>query len=235
MQAAPTQPKDVINTMKSIGVLPVFHNADVNTILQMIRTSYRNGIHVFEFLHQRDNRGLRIFSWLVEQTADLPDLKLGAGTVLDAVMTGRYIDAGAKFIASPFLRKDMAEVCIRSNTLWIPGCSNRADIVLALEYGATAVMILPGNILTTEFLRKAVVDFTGLHFIPSGGFDSTESSLQSWLNAGALSVRLGDSLFEREALAAGDLARVEHNVQRVVNIIKKIKTPGRKNSSPNIA
>jgi 2-dehydro-3-deoxyphosphogluconate aldolase / (4S)-4-hydroxy-2-oxoglutarate aldolase len=233
MQQSGTGPKDVINCMKTIGFIPVFYHADANMILQVIKIAYGCGARVFEFLHQRDNRGLRIFTWLAEQAKDMPGLMLGAGTVLDAVMTERYIEAGAKFIVSPFLRKDMADVCQKADMLWMPGCSTQDDIVQAQTLGASVVMILPGNILGPEFLRKAVNEFSGLNFVPSGGIDISESSLRTWINAGALSVRLGDSLFERDALMIKDWSRIENNIHGVIHTIQKVKNQGRKNSTLN--
>ena len=234
MQPPCVLPKDVINVIKSVGVIPVFYHPEVNTILQAIRTAYRCGARVFEFLHQRDNRGLRIFSWLVDETADMPDLILGVGTVLDATMTDRYIQAGAKFISSPFLRKDMAEVCHRANILWMSGCSTQTDIREARELGASMVMIIPGNVLGPDFLRRAVLEYTDLHFIPSGGVDLTEPSLRSWIHSGALAVRLGDQLFPRETVVAQEWDKIERNVRNALEQVKKLKSPGKKGSFPSI-
>jgi 2-dehydro-3-deoxyphosphogluconate aldolase/(4S)-4-hydroxy-2-oxoglutarate aldolase len=233
MQHSGAEPKEVINCMKSIGFIPVFYHADANMILQMIKIAYVCGARIFEFLHQRDNRGLRIFSWLAEQAGDMPGLMLGAGTVLDSVMTERYIQAGAHFIGSPFLRKDMADVCNHANILWMPGCSTQADILQAHALKAKVVMVLPGNILGPDFLRKAVNEFSTLSFVPSGGIDISENSLRTWMNAGALSVRLGDSLFERESLVIKDWTRIENNIHGVMHTIQKVKSQGRKNSTLN--
>lgn len=228
MQPPSATPKDVILQIKNIGILPVFYHADVNTILQAIRISYKCGVRAFEFLHQRDNRGLRMFTWLAEQTADLQDLSLGAGTVLDGVMAQRYIDAGAKFIASPFLRKDMAEVCKRTNTLWIPGCASQEDINTAHEIGTKAVMLLPGNVLGPDFLRKMVAGYHDLYFVPSGGIEATEQSLKQWLSAGALAVRLNEPLFEREAMTIKDWSRIENNIVHVVRTVERIGVSNKK-------
>jgi 2-dehydro-3-deoxyphosphogluconate aldolase/(4S)-4-hydroxy-2-oxoglutarate aldolase len=229
MQPPSATPKDVILQIKNIGFLPVFYHADVNTILQAIRISYKCGVRAFEFLHQRDNRGLRMFNWLIEQTSDLNELQLGAGTVLDGVMTQRYIDAGAKFIASPFLRKDMAEVCHRAGTLWIPGCASLEDISTAHELNATAVMLLPGNILGPDFLRKAATEYPLLHFVPSGGIVATEDSVRQWHNAGAVGIRLNEPLFEREAIAIKDWSRIENNIRNVVRTVQRIGVSNKKN------
>ncbi len=234
MQPPSATPKDVILQIKNIGFVPVFYHADVNTILQAIRISYQCGVRAFEFLHQRDNRGLRMFNWLAEQTADLQGLLLGAGTMLDAVMTERYIAAGAKFIASPFLRKDMSDVCKRTDTLWIPGCASRDDIATAHALKAKAVMLLPGNVLGPDFLHKAVVEFPDLNFVPSGGIVATEQNLKPWLSAGALAVRLNDPLFEREAITIKDWSRVENNIRNLVRIVQRVRVYDKKNQTQNI-
>lgn len=226
-------PNEIISSMKTAGFVPVFYHADANTVLQMIRIAYGCGVRVFEFLHQRDNRGLRIFAWLAEQAKEMPGLLLGAGTVLDAVMAERYIAAGANFIGSPFLRKDMCEVCMKHNVLWIPGCSTQVDIAQANSFGAKAAMILPGNILGADFLRKAVIEFPTISFIPSGGIDISENSLRTWIGVGALSVRLGDTLFDREAVMIKEWARIENNIHGVMHTIHKVKNQVQKNSTLN--
>jgi 2-dehydro-3-deoxyphosphogluconate aldolase/(4S)-4-hydroxy-2-oxoglutarate aldolase len=230
MQTPCAPPKEVINVIKSVGIIPVFYHPEVNTILQAIRTSYRCGARVFEFLHQRDNRGLRIFSWLADETRDMPDLILGVGTVLDAIMTERYITAGAQFISSPFLRKDMADVCHRAGVLWMPGCSTQTDIREAREFGASIVMIIPGNVLGPDFLRRAVLEYTDLYFIPSGGVELNEASLRSWIHSGAPAVRLGEQLFPREAVIAHEWDKIERNVRMALEQVQKLKVPGKKNS-----
>jgi len=230
MQPPCAPPKEVINVIKTVGVIPVFYHPEVNTILQAIRTAYRCGARVFEFLHQRDNRGLRIFSWLVDETKNMPDLILGVGTVLDATMTDRYIKAGAKFISSPFLRKDMADVCRHANILWMPGCSTQTDIREARELGASIVMIIPGNVLGPDFLRRAVLEYTDLHFVPSGGVELTEASLRSWIHSGAPAVRLNEQLFPREAIVLHEWDKIERNVRMALEQVQKLKSPGKKNS-----
>ena len=93
-----------------MGLIPVFYHSDMDILLRMVSICYQCGLRIFEFMHQRDNRGLRYFEHLAERANEFPDLIFGVGTVLDAVMTERYINAGANFIASPFLRPDIFEI-----------------------------------------------------------------------------------------------------------------------------
>ncbi len=140
--------------IRSAGVVPVFYHPDVDVLLKIVSICYKCGLRVFEFMHQRDNRGLRYFEYLAEHSNQFPDLTLGVGTVLDAVMTERYINSGARFIASPFLRPDMAAVCQQYDTIWMPGCTTLAEIEKAKMLGATVINVLSGNVLGPDFISS---------------------------------------------------------------------------------
>jgi 2-dehydro-3-deoxyphosphogluconate aldolase / (4S)-4-hydroxy-2-oxoglutarate aldolase len=216
--------EDLIFQMKQIGVVPVFYHPDVDVLMHVVDISYRAGLRVFEFMHQRDNKGPRLFNYIHERIDQYPGIILGAGTVLDAVMTERYIQVGAQFIASPFLRPEMAEVCRANGSLWMPGCTTAADIERAKSLGASVIGILPGNILGHEFLASVKRDFPQLEFIPSGITDLHESSLSKWFEAGALCIKLGTPLFPKEAVNLGDWGLIEKVIFAHLKNIAKIKS-----------
>ncbi len=143
---------DLVVSLRKTGLIPVFSHLEVDLLVKIVELSYQCGTRVFRFTHLRDNRGLRLFHYLAEQVQHHHDLILGAGTVLDATMTERYIQAGAKFISSPFMRADMAEVCQKYERTWMPGCSAVPEVLEAKSLGASIVTVLPGNILGPEFI-----------------------------------------------------------------------------------
>jgi 2-dehydro-3-deoxyphosphogluconate aldolase/(4S)-4-hydroxy-2-oxoglutarate aldolase len=211
------------NTLNTNGVIPFFYHQDIDRVLEVMKILKRCGCNVFEFTHQRDARGIRMFTWLAEKAKEL-DIIIGAGTVLDASQANRFIEAGAHFIASPFLHADVARVCHENNVVWIPGCSTFQDVAEAKALQASLVTILPGNILGPAFLKQVVNVHPEMSFIPSGGVTLVKNNLQGWFDAGALCVRLGESLFTREDVAVKDWVKVEGNVYRALQGIKQIKT-----------
>ena len=96
-------------------------------------------------------------------------------------------------------------------------------------------MIIPGNVLGPDFLRRAVLEYTDLQFIPSGGVELNDASLKSWIHSGAPAVRLGEQLFPREAVIAHEWDKIERNVRMALEQVQKLKTPGKKNSLLSIA
>ncbi len=216
--------QDLIFQMKQIGVVPVFYHPDVDVLLNVVDLSYRCGLRVFEFMHQRDNKGPRLFNYISERVHAYPGIILGAGTVLDAQMTERYIQVGAHFIASPFLRPEMAEVCHQQGALWMPGCTTITDIERAKSLGASVIGILPGNILGSDFILSVKREHPDLEFIPSGITDLNEIALAKWFEAGSLCVKLSSPLFPKEAIALKDWGLIEKVIFAHLKNIAKIKS-----------
>jgi 2-dehydro-3-deoxyphosphogluconate aldolase/(4S)-4-hydroxy-2-oxoglutarate aldolase len=219
-----TTKQDVIDQMRQIGVVPVFYHPDVDVLMQIIDISYNCGLRVFEFMHQRDNKGIRLFNYINERMRNYPGMILGAGTVLDAIMTERYIQVGAKFIASPFLRPEMAEVCNQHEILWIPGCTTTSDINWAKSLGANVIGVLPANILGSEFIQSVKREYRDLEFIPSGITDLHPAVLSKWFEAGSLCLKLGAPFFPKEAITLKDWGIIEKGIFGHLKNISKIKS-----------
>ena len=215
---------ELVTTLRKTGVIPVFSHLEVDLLVRIVDLSYRMGAKVFEFTHLRDNRGLRLFQYLKDQMSNRHDLILGVGTVLDVTMTERYLDAGAQFIASPFMRVDMAEKCKQRNVPWMPGCSTLPEILEAKELGAQIVSVLPGNVLGPEFIAPITKEHPDIFLVPSGGIDTTPANLTKWFEANALCVKLGTSLFPREIINERDYNKIELNIFNALKTIRQIKS-----------
>jgi 2-dehydro-3-deoxyphosphogluconate aldolase/(4S)-4-hydroxy-2-oxoglutarate aldolase len=215
--------KDVMLKIRSMGLIPVFYHPDMDVLLRIISICYQCGLRIFEFMHQRDNRGLRYFEHLVERADEFPDLILGVGTVLDSVMTERYVNAGAHFIASPFLRPDMGQICEQNEKIWMPGCTTLEEIERARSLRTSVINVLPGNVLGYEFIVPIAKQYPDLQLIPSGIADLRESSLAKWFEAGVMGIKLGPQVFTKEHIALKDWSAISKNVTALLKSIKKIQ------------
>lgn len=215
--------KEVLVRFRDSGIIPVFYHPDMDVLLRIVSLCYNSGLRVFEFMHQRDNRGLRFFAHLVDQLDRYPDMTLGVGTVLDATMTERYIDAGAQFIASPFLRPDMGHVCDERDVLWMPGCTTADDVHAAVDMNATAINVLPGNILGHEFIAPISRKYPALMLLPSGISDLREGSLARWFESGALAIKIGGQIFTKEYISAGDWTNIAHDLKELLKRVKHVQ------------
>lgn len=219
---------ELIACMKADGVIPVFQHNDLETILRVLKISSRCGAHTFEFTHHRDSRFLYFFETLAETARELPDMIVGAGTVLDARAAKQYIRAGARFIVSPFLHPETAELCEEHQVIWIPGCNSKLDVLHAKMLGAQAVTILSGALSKPDFVQAIADEIPGIGLIPSWGIRIPENRLKSWFDAGSLCIRLGEALFAKEVIAVRDWSRLEATLFSTLHDIRQTKALTRK-------
>jgi 2-dehydro-3-deoxyphosphogluconate aldolase/(4S)-4-hydroxy-2-oxoglutarate aldolase len=215
--------KEVLLRFRDSGVIPVFYHPDVDVLMRIVSICYNSGLRVFEFMHQRDNRGLRFFTHLNDQLDLYPGIILGVGTVLDAPMTERYIRAGAQFIASPFLRPDMGRVCEENDILWMPGCASVGEIDHAVALNAEAINVLPGNVLGYEFIAPISRRYPHLALLPSGISDLREQSLAKWFESGALAIKIGPQIFTKENLVAAQWTNIARDLSDMLMRVKHIQ------------
>lgn len=104
----------------------------------------------------------------------LPEMSIGAGTIINEEQAREAIAAGASFLVSPGLSAKVAEVCKQADIPYFPGCATPTEIMAALELGITTVKFFPANIYGGLSAIKALAaPFPQVRFLPTGGVDMT--------------------------------------------------------------
>ena len=99
-----------------------------------------------------------------------PEMNIGAGTVINKEQCEAAINAGAQFIVSPGLSKEVAEFCAKKGVSYFPGCVTPTEIMQALELGLTVLKFFPANVYGGLKAMKALAaPFPQIKFIPTGG------------------------------------------------------------------
>lgn len=194
------------NTLKHIlsyPVLPVYYHDDFDTCVAVVDACYRGGIRVFEFVNRGDKAQENFTKLLAYREEYWPDLLLGIGTIKTVAMASTYIGLGARFIVSPVVKSELAEVTLKQGILWVPGCMTPTEISQAEDLGAPLVKLFPGDTLGTGFLKAIKPLFPTMRFMPTGGVNPTKESLTGWFEAGVSAVGLGSKLFAKPDGAIG--------------------------------
>ncbi|MGF0117869.1 2-dehydro-3-deoxy-6-phosphogalactonate aldolase [Promicromonospora sp. Marseille-Q5078] len=142
-----------------------------------------------------------------------PDRRVGAGTVLTPDDVRRAADAGASLVVSPNTRPDVVAEAVRLGLESFPGAATPTEAFAALDAGATAIKIFPGQAVGVSGMRAwASVLPAGTRLVPVGGVDA--STLGDWARAGADGAGIGTSLYRpgdspaTVGARAAELARV---------------------------
>ncbi|HEY9007785.1 bifunctional 4-hydroxy-2-oxoglutarate aldolase/2-dehydro-3-deoxy-phosphogluconate aldolase [Ohtaekwangia sp.] len=215
--------EQIVDTMKQTGVVPLFTHDNAGEAQLVIEAAYRGGVRVFEFTNRKKN-SFDVFTHLIKNRAQYPELMIGIGTVMDGATTKKFIEAGADFIISPILKPEMAEVCKAHNKLWMPGCATLTEIVTAKEHGAQVIKVFPGSVLGPGFVSAIMPVVPDLQLMITGGVEPNEKNLSAWFNAGSMCVGMGSQLFTKDILAAKDWLLLENNIREVLALVQRLRT-----------
>lgn len=102
----------------------------------------------------------------------LPQMIIGAGTILNKTQLQQAIDAGAQFGLSPGFNPSIVESSITRGLPFIPGVATPSEIELSAEMGCTVLKLFPAEQLGGISFLKAMqgpYEQLGVQFIPMGG------------------------------------------------------------------
>lgn len=138
----------------------------------------------------------------------LPELTIGAGTVLRGAECEEAISAGAQFVISPGVAGDVMEAAKKAGVPHMPGALTPTEMHKCMTAGAQLVKLFPASTLGPGYVRQLLGPFPRLRVVPTGGID--ESNAGAFLAAGAVAVAVGSSLVRPgltyDAIRAGGIA-----------------------------
>jgi 2-dehydro-3-deoxyphosphogluconate aldolase / (4S)-4-hydroxy-2-oxoglutarate aldolase len=147
--------------------------------------------------------------------------RLGAGTILDQQTAVRAIDAGASFIVTPVLQREVIEVCATREIPVMPGCFTPTEIHEAWQLGASVVKVFPATALGPQFFKDVRGPLPHIKLMPTGGVSIENAA--DWIRAGAVAVGVGGALMNDAAIAAGDYARIAASARTLVQAVAQAK------------
>jgi len=155
---------------------------------------YEAGIRVMEVPLNRDNA---FESIKILQLTMPDDVLVGAGTVTNKSQLEQLQKMSVPLIISPNLDVEIVGKTLRSNLISMPGVATVSEALLAYNEGARWLKLFPAASYGEDHL-KAMLSILpdDVNFVAVGGVDST--NIQSWLNAGAKGVGIGNSLFSED-------------------------------------
>ncbi|HLU66291.1 MAG TPA: bifunctional 4-hydroxy-2-oxoglutarate aldolase/2-dehydro-3-deoxy-phosphogluconate aldolase [Kofleriaceae bacterium] len=160
---------------------------------------------------------------LIADFARRPDLLVGAGTVMTAALARDAVRAGARFLVSPVVDEEVIGAARDLGVAAMPGAHTPTEMWRAHRAGAPLVKLFPAPAGGPAALRAILGPMPFLRVVPTNGVDADNAG--AWLAAGAHSLGFVRSLFEPDALAAGDLVRIEERARRILRQVAGFGRP----------
>jgi 2-dehydro-3-deoxyphosphogluconate aldolase/(4S)-4-hydroxy-2-oxoglutarate aldolase len=215
--------QEVLDSILTQGMLPLFFYADAEVSMDITRTLYKAGIRVFEYTN-RGAAALENFKRLKDiQQEEMPDLHLGIGTIKTVDEADAFINAGADFIVSPIVNPEVAKLVATHKMLWIPGCMTPTEIFLAQQNQAALIKIFPANVLGPDFVSSIKDLFPGQLFMPTGGVELDQDNISTWFHSGVCAVGMGSKLVSKKVLENKLYDQLYSDTLKAIQLVQSAK------------
>jgi 2-dehydro-3-deoxyphosphogluconate aldolase/(4S)-4-hydroxy-2-oxoglutarate aldolase len=168
------------------------------------------GLQVIEVAYTTTDAG----SAIRELRRRCPDAMVGAGTVRSKAILDDALAAGAQFIVAPGLNRPTFEASAEAGVLCIPGMLTPSELEEALALGCRLLKLFPAEPLGPSYLAALRQPFPDAMLLPTGGI--APSNAPAYLQAGAVAVAMGSSLFPARRIALEGTAVVTPLVQEAL-------------------
>jgi 2-dehydro-3-deoxyphosphogluconate aldolase / (4S)-4-hydroxy-2-oxoglutarate aldolase len=152
--------------------------------------------------------------------AEVPEVTVGAGTVLTPENVRNVKAAGGKFCIAPGFNEEMIDCCLENSIPVIPGVATPTEMEMAVRHGLSILKVYPivplGGV---PFLKLVNGPFRNLEWVPSGGL--TQGMLAEYLAYDKI-VACGCTWFApTEDIAAEKFDRIRETARAAVELASR--------------
>ncbi len=160
---------DIYTKFHDIGIIPVVAINDAKHAVPLAKALVAGGLPIAEITFRTDAAEESIKAIAKE----VPEVLLGAGTVLTIDQAERAVAAGANYIISPGIDPKVVGWCVDNDIPVTPGVACPSDIAMALDFGLSVVKFFPAENMGGLSSMKAISAPYGMvKFIPTGGISA---------------------------------------------------------------
>ncbi|MBP5416791.1 MAG: bifunctional 4-hydroxy-2-oxoglutarate aldolase/2-dehydro-3-deoxy-phosphogluconate aldolase [Clostridiales bacterium] len=158
--------KIILQKMEETGLVPVVVIDNIEDAVPTAKALLQGGIGMMEITF----RTACAKDAIAKVKAEVPDMVVGAGTILDVKQAQDAVAAGAEFIVSPGFSEEVVRWCIENKTGVVPGCVTPTEIMAARALGLSVVKFFPANLFGgIKAIKTLSGVFRDMRFLPTGG------------------------------------------------------------------
>lgn len=165
--------KTFSSLMGSQTLLPIIQADTVEQGVNIAKAMHEAGIHLVEVVLRTD-ASLDIIKQIKKE---LPELLVGAGTILNAIILDNALSAGSDFIITPASSPTLLNALKNCTVPVLPGVSTSADVLMATEFGYSELKLFPASLSGgAPFLKAMGSVFKSVSFCPTGGINANNKA-----------------------------------------------------------
>lgn len=197
--------------LKRSPVIPVVTIEDATVAPQLAQALARGGITVME-VTLRTSAALSAIEAIAKH---VPEVAVGAGTVLAVEDLTAASNAGARFAISPGMTRELLDAARKLRIPYLPGIATASELMQGLAAGLRCFKFFPaGSLGGVTTLRALGAPFPAAGFCPTGGV--TLDNARQYLALENVLCVGGSWLTPQDVLRAHDWAHVEGLARQAV-------------------
>lgn len=205
----------IMNEFLKERVIPVVIIDNVEDSVALARALCAGGLHTMELTL----RTPAAEDCIAAIRKNVPEMKVGVGTVLSVQQVDRVVELGGSFAVAPGLNPKIVRRAQEKNLPFAPGVMTPTDVETALDLGCKVQKFFPASVAGGLEMLKALAGpyaHTGVKFIPLGGINSL--NMHEYLSLPVVGAIGGSWLADKKMIAAKDWAGITKLAQGAVNI-----------------
>jgi 2-dehydro-3-deoxyphosphogluconate aldolase / (4S)-4-hydroxy-2-oxoglutarate aldolase len=153
-----------------VPIIPVVVVHDAGDAVPIAKALVSGGLPIIE-LTLRTPAALNAVERIA---AEVPDIIVGAGTIVDAGQPKQALAAGAQFLVSPGSTPDLRAAMRDTGLPHLPGVATVSEVMALLEDGYTDMKFFPAEAAGgAKYLKAIHAPVPAARFCPTGGISPT--------------------------------------------------------------
>ena len=198
------------------GIVPVVVLNNVEDAVPLAKALLKGGISFMEITF-RTGCAAECISVI---SKEVPEVIVGAGTVLNVGQAKTAVENGAKFIVSPGIDEETVRWAQENDIPVIPGAVTPTEIMKAISLGLKTVKFFPADVYGGIKAIKALsAPFGQVKFLPTGGV--SEATLAEFIGNRSVCAVGGSWVCKKDDIMNHDWDKITNLSANAVKIIKE--------------
>ena len=157
---------EIYNRIGKAAISPVIKLNRVEEAVPLAQALLAGGIPVAEVTFRTEAAA----EGIAAIRREVPQMLVGAGTVLTTDQAIAAVEAGAQFVVSPGSNGKIIDRVLAAGVAMIPGVATPSEIEAAMERGLNVLKFFPAEALGGIAMLKALSGpYSQIKFVPTGG------------------------------------------------------------------
>lgn len=202
---------DVVKRIYDLGILPVIAIEDADKAVPLAKALCEGGLPAAEITF----RTACAKEAIIRIREALPDMLVGAGTVLTEQQVDDALDAGVEFIVTPGFNPQIVKYAQSKGAVIMPGTATPGEMEQAMAMGIDVVKFFPAEQNGGLAKLKAVsAPYSKLRFIPTGGINA--QNLTSYIRFNKILACGGTWMVKKDLIDAGNWDEIRRLTREAV-------------------